>query len=232
MVHEWNLGRRLPDAVGRSGLVEVIVGSMFSGKTEELLRLLKRARLAHQEVQVFKPRIDKRYSEGHVASHNKNLMAAHVIDRSAEIYLHIKPETQVVGIDEGQFFDPELVDVCNDLADRGLRVIVAGLDMNWQGQPFHPMPELMAIAESIHKLNAVCVVCGGTASRTQRLVSAATDILVGDHSEYEPRCRGCFDVSLGSQPDVEIVVELETHDAKFPFPTHAPRTGVQHELSY
>lgn len=179
----------------RFGSVEVIVGSMFSGKTEELLRLLRMAKFARQKFLAFKPRIDVRFSRDHVASHDNSLLPAIVIDRAAEIYHHLNRETQIVGIDEGQFFDQELVDVCEDLAGRGLRVIIAGLDTNWRGEPFHPMPALMAIAESVKKLHAVCVVCGASASRTQRLVPSQRDILVGDQAKYEPRCRHCFDAT-------------------------------------
>lgn len=189
---------------GRLGSVEVIVGSMFSGKTEELIRLLRRAQFAHQPVQVFKPRIDDRYSQDHVASHNKSLLPSQVIDHAAEIYKHILPDTKVVGIDEGQFFDDDLIDVANDLADRGLRVIIAGLDMDWKGEPFHPMPALMAIAETVKKLQAVCVVCGNPASRTQRLIRSRAAVLVGDHSSYESRCRRCFDNGLTADEDQHV----------------------------
>ncbi len=179
-----------------SGSVEVIVGSMFSGKSEELIRLLRRAQLARLPLQVFKPRIDKRYSENHVASHDRSLFPAVVIDDAAEIYRHLLPETRVIGIDEGQFFDSELVDVVDELANRGLRVIVAGLDMDWKGEPFHPIPSLMAIADTVLKLRAVCVVCGAPASRTQRLVKDTSAILVGHTDSYEARCRDCFDPDL------------------------------------
>jgi thymidine kinase len=177
----------------RQGSIEVICGSMFSGKTEELQRLIKRTMLARRPIQVFKPRIDDRYSKDQVASHNKTFSPAIVIDHAADIYEHLAKETEVVAIDEGQFFDDEIVDVCNELADRGLRVIVAGLDMNYLGEPFHPMPEIMAIAETVHKLRAVCVVCGEAASRTQRLVEERAQVLVGDSMSYEARCRACFD---------------------------------------
>lgn len=180
------------------GSVEVIVGSMFSGKTEELIRLLRRAEIAKQPVQVFKPAIDNRYSEDHVASHNKSSRPSIAIESAAEIYRHLLPETRVIGIDEGQFFDDELMDVVNDLADRGLRVIIAGLDMNWKGEPFHPMPELMAIADSVTKLRAVCVVCGSQASRTQRLIKDTSEVLVGGATAYESRCRSCFDIDLAA----------------------------------
>jgi thymidine kinase len=186
---------------GRMGSIEVIVGSMFSGKTEELMRLLRRAHYARQSFQVFKPKIDTRYSPDHVASHNKSLLAATVIEHAAEIFTHLKPETQVVGVDEGQFFDEELVDVANELAERGIRILIAGLDMNWKGEPFHPMPALMAIAESVRKLQAVCISCGGPASRTQRLVPSQAQVLVGDHSTYESRCRSCFDLQLSQHED-------------------------------
>ncbi len=190
----------------RLGQVEVIVGSMFSGKTEELIRLLRRAQFARQEIQAFKPRIDDRYSADHVASHDRTLFPSTVIERAEEIYRHLRPTTQVIGIDEAQFFDFELVDVVNDLANRGLRVIVAGLDTDWKGDPFHPMPELMAIAETVKKLHAVCVVCGQTASRTQRLVKSAESILIGDSSLYEPRCRQCF------TPDLAYATMDSVHD--------------------
>jgi thymidine kinase len=150
-------------------MIEVIAGSMFSGKTEELIRRLRRAKYARQAIQVFKPKIDNRYSADHVASHNKSLFPSTVIERAADIEKHLLPETRVVGIDEAQFFDNELPSVVSRLADRGIRVIIAGLDMDWKAEPFHPMPELMAIAEQVEKLQAVCVVCGEAASRTQRL---------------------------------------------------------------
>lgn len=185
---------------GRAGAIEVIVGSMFSGKTEELIRLLRRAEIARQPIQVFKPKIDDRYSADHVASHDRSMFPSTVIESAAEIYRHLRPDTQVIGIDEGQFFDSELLDVANELADRGLRVIVAGLDMNFKGEPFHPMPALMAIAENVKKLRAVCVVCGAPASRTQRLVKNGAQVMVGDRGSYESRCRSCFDADLALLP--------------------------------
>ena len=187
-------------------MIEVIVGSMFSGKTEELIRLLRRAEFARQPIQVFKPKIDNRYSTDHVASHDRSQIPSTVIESAAEIEKLIKPETRVVGIDEGQFFDDDLVGVVTRLADRGLRVIVVGLDMDWKGEPFHPMPALMAIAESVRKLQAVCVVCGGPASRTQRLVRNTDTVLVGDRTAYESRCRACFDVSLAKNAQTKHVV--------------------------
>ncbi len=194
------------------GSIEVICGSMFSGKTEELIRLLRRAQFAKQNIQVFKPRIDNRYSATDVASHNKSLLPSITIDQAAEIYMHLRPETQVVGIDEGQFFDEELVDVAEDLAERGIRVLIAGLDMDWKGEPFHPMPALMAIAESVRKLQAVCVCCGSAASRTQRLVENPDAILVGDHTFYEARCRNCFDPSLAHEAKIESEASHDEDD--------------------
>ncbi len=189
-------------------MIEVIVGSMFSGKTEELIRRLRRAKYAKQSVQVFKPRIDTRYSETHVASHNQNLFESHVIDGAREIERHIHNETRVIGIDEGQFFGPDLVDVVTRLANRGVRIIIAGLDMDWRGEPFYPMPSLMAIAEKVDKLQAVCMVCGESASRTQRLVRNSAHVLVGDHDAYEARCRSCFDISLAMEPKDHLEVAL------------------------
>ena len=192
-----------------AGSVEVIVGSMFSGKSEELIRLLRRAKLARLPLQVFKPAIDTRYSQNHVASHDRSLFPSIVIHHAAEIYKHLLPETRVIGIDEGQFFDDELVDVANDLADRGLRVIIAGLDMDYRGEPFAPMPMLMAIADTVMKLRAVCVVCGNPASRTQRLIANSEAILVGEKDIYEARCRSCFELlpetsQLVSDTDVDV----------------------------
>jgi thymidine kinase len=201
-----------------TGSVEVIVGSMFSGKSEELIRLLRRAEFARQPLQVFKPRIDKRYSEDHVASHDRSLFPSTVIDHAAEIYRHLSPDTRVIGIDEGQFFDDELVDVADELANRGLRVIIAGLDMDWKGEPFHPIPSLMAIADSVLKLHAVCVICGNQAARTQRLVKNTSSILVGERDAYEARCRECFD------PDLSI--DAKVGRAKTAFELHPNATST------
>lgn len=174
------------------GWVEVVVGSMFSGKTEELIRRVRRAELARMKVQVFKPVIDDRYHATEVTSHNMNSVPSLPIQSSEEIWQHLDPETKVVGIDEGQFFDSNLVQVVQDLADRGLRVIIAGLDTDWKGQPFEPMPTLMAIAESVTKQHAVCVVCGAPASRTQRTAGGAGQVQVGAVDSYEARCRAHF----------------------------------------
>lgn len=199
-----------------NGSIEVIVGSMFSGKTEELIRLLRRAQYARQNIQVFKPHIDNRYSEDHVSSHNKLMMASIQITHAIEIFQHLKSGTQVIGIDEGQFFDEELVAVCDELANRGLRVLVAGLDVDWKGEPFHPMPALMAIAEEVHKLHAVCVVCGHPASRTQRLTAEDAKVLVGAGKEYEARCRNCYDPHLGfNEYLADNVVVKQNHELSF-----------------
>ncbi len=180
------------------GWIEVVVGSMFSGKTEELIRRLRRAEFARLQIQVFKPIIDKRYNEMAVTSHNLTTIDSLPIHDAEEIWNHLKPDTKVVGIDEGQFFSQNLVKVTQDLADRGLRVIIAGLDTDWQGNPFEPMPTLMAIAESVTKQHAVCVVCGAPASRTQRTAGGGDQVLVGTHDSYEARCRQHFKPAVDS----------------------------------
>ncbi len=182
-----------------AGWIEVVVGSMFSGKTEELIRRIKRAEIAKQKIQVFKPKIDNRYSSEEVASHSDQRAKSKVIDTAKDILSLLDDNTRVVAIDEGQFFDASLVDVCQKLANRGMRVIVAGLDTDWRGLPFEPMPQLMAIAEIVLKCNAICAVCGGMASRTQRLNSSTARVVVGASNVYEARCRGCFDPSLGEE---------------------------------
>lgn len=174
------------------GWIEVVVGSMFSGKTEELIRRLRRAQFARQPMQVFKPIIDIRYSVTEVASHNQNKIEAHPVDSSQDILDLLKDETKVVGIDEGQFFDHELLNVAQTLAARGIRVIIAGLDTDWKGEPFGPIPALMAIAEDVSKQHAVCVVCGRAASRTQRTANSDSQVLVGAADMYEARCREHF----------------------------------------
>lgn len=180
----------------RPGWVEMIVGCMFSGKTEELIRQLRRAQYAKMKIQVFKPAIDDRYSADHVASHNQALFPSQIVRKSEEILSLVEKNTEVVGIDEGQFFDSGLVEIASILADAGKRVLVAGLDTDWKGQPFGPIPQLMATAEVIRKQFAICMVCGEPAVRTQRLVAAHKDILVGSHEAYEARCRTHFDPDL------------------------------------
>lgn len=174
------------------GGVEVITGSMFSGKTEELIRRLKRALLARQRVQAFKPRIDDRYDPKRIVSHEAVSVDAVAVATSASLEERVHDETDVVAIDEAQFFDRGIVDVCERLANRGIRVIAAGLDQDYLGRPFAPMPELMAIAEEVIKVHAVCTVCGGPASRSQRLIAESVTVLVGGSESYEARCRACF----------------------------------------
>jgi thymidine kinase len=174
------------------GSVEVITGSMFSGKTEELIRRLKRALYARQKVQAFKPRIDVRYDATRIVSHQAIAVDAVAVATSESLEERVLEETQVVAIDEAQFFDRGIVDVCERLANRGVRVIAAGLDQDYLGRPFPPMPELMAIAEEVTKVHAVCTVCGAPASRSQRLIAETSTVLVGGAEAYEARCRLCF----------------------------------------
>ncbi|MGB5060036.1 MAG: thymidine kinase [Candidatus Promineifilaceae bacterium] len=182
------------------GKIEVICGSMFSGKTEELLRLLRRAVIAQQQVQVFKPVIDDRFHAEKVTSHVGNAFEAHPVSSAGAILDQLDPATTVVAIDEVQFFEPDVVDICENLAHQGIRVICAGLDMDFRGEPFGPIPALLSRAEQVTKLHAICVVCGEEASRTQRLVEgqpAAYDdpiVLVGAAEAYEARCRQCHAV--------------------------------------
>jgi thymidine kinase len=178
------------------GWIEVITGSMFSGKSEELIRRLRRAQIARQKVQIFKPVIDNRYGDSHITSHSAMRIESEGVRSSRELLDHVKPDTEVVGIDEGQFFDAELPAVANTLADQGKRVIVAGLDQDYLGKPFEPMPQLLAIAEYITKTLAICVVCGEPANHTQRLVESRERVLVGAQGMYEARCRACFDPRL------------------------------------
>jgi thymidine kinase len=183
--------------IARPGWLEVVTGSMFSGKSEELIRRLRRAQIARQRVQVFKPAIDDRYAPAHVTSHSEMKIPSETVTSSRELLERVSPDTEVIGIDEGQFFDVELPAVCNTLADQGKRVIVAGLDQDYLGKPFDPMPQLLAIAEYITKTLAICMVCGGPANHTQRLVASRERVLVGATGAYEARCRHCFDPTLG-----------------------------------
>jgi len=175
------------------GSIEVICGSMFSGKTEELIRRLRRAQIARLDVEIFKPKTDIRYDEAAIVSHNQNSIHSTPVDSSSAILL-LGSHVQVVGIDEAQFFDDELPNVCNALANKRIRVIVAGLDMDFQGKPFGPMPALMAMAESVTKVHAVCVKCGNQAQYSYRLVPNDAKILLGEMESYEPRCRNCFEL--------------------------------------
>ncbi|MBR6083829.1 MAG: thymidine kinase [Salinivirgaceae bacterium] len=173
------------------GRIEVICGSMFSGKTEELIRRLRRAKFARQSVEIFKPAVDVRYSAVDVVSHDDNSIPSTPVE-SAQNILLLASNVQVVGIDEAQFFDDGLVDVCNQLANSGVRVIVAGLDMDYQGNPFGPMPKLMAIADDVLKVHAVCVRCGALAQFSHRLAKTDKLVLLGETDSYEPLCRRCF----------------------------------------
>lgn len=179
----------------RQGRIEVICGSMFSGKTEELIRRMKRAKFAKQRVEIFKPGIDTRYSEEDVVSHEGNSIPSTPVDSSASILL-MAGDTQVLGVDEAQFFDPGIVDVCNELANRGVRVIVAGLDMDFSGKPFGPMPALCAIADSVSKQHAICVRCGALAYLSHRIVAGEKQVMLGEKQEYEPLCRHCYQQAI------------------------------------
>lgn len=175
----------------KAGWIEVIVGSMFSGKTEELIRRLRRAQIANLKVEIYKPAIDKRYNEQQIVSHNSMSLLSTPVDNSQSILL-LSSEAEVVGIDEAQFFDDELVDVCNILANKGIRVIVAGLDMNFKGSPFGSMPKLLAIAEYITKVHAICVRCGDIAQYSFRKNANENLVLIGEKDLYEPLCRACY----------------------------------------
>ena len=179
------------------GWIEVITGSMFSGKSEELIRRLRRAQIARQKVQIFKPLVDDRFGEDHIVSHSDMRIASENVKNSDELVRQVAEDTEVVGIDEGQFFDHDLPAACIRLANSGKRVIVAGLDQDYLGKPFEPMPQLLAIAEYITKTLAICMVCGAPANHTQRLVVSNERVLVGAQGTYEARCRHCFDPRLG-----------------------------------
>ena len=184
----------------RRGRIEVICGSMFSGKTEELIRRLKRAKFARQRVEIFKPAMDTRYSEEEVVSHDSNSIASTPIDSSASILL-FSSDKDVVGIDEAQFFDEGLVDVCNQLADNGIRVIVAGLDMDFKRIPFGPIPALLAIADEVTKVHAICVKCGNLAYATHRITKSDKRVLLGEKADCEPLCRACYMESLKEETE-------------------------------
>lgn len=176
-----------------AGWIEVVCGGMFSGKTEELIRRLKRAQIARLKVQCFKPMIDDRYSKDHVMSHDSTSIMSVPIERPWQIFDHLSDNTRVVGVDEAQFFDDSILAVAQKLANRGVRVILAGLDMDYRGQPFGPMPSLLCVAEEVTKLSAICVQCGAPAHRSQRVVSGSKQIAVGAGGMYEARCRFCHD---------------------------------------
>jgi len=183
----------------KPGWLEVITGSMFSGKSEELIRRLRRAQIAKQHVQIFKPALDNRFSDDEIVSHSEMKIPSTNVSTAKELFEKVRPDTEVVGVDEGQFFDAELPAILSKLADAGKRVIVAGLDTDYLGKPFEPMPQLLAIAEYITKTLAICMVCGGPANHTQRLVASKERVLVGASGTYEARCRHCFDPTLAEE---------------------------------
>lgn len=180
------------DSPRGTGWIEVIAGCMFSGKTEELIRRIRRAQIAKQRVAIFKPKIDNRYSSDHIVSHSESRLLSTVVEGSHEI-IDLAKDAQVIGIDEGQFFDMGIVDVADRLANEGKRVVIAGLDQDYRGKPFEPIPQLLAISEYITKTLAICMVCGNPADRTQRTSSASERVLVGAKDSYEARCRRCFE---------------------------------------
>src|SRR5215471_8460847 len=184
--------RREHPRAAPAGWIEVIAGSMFSGKSEELIRRLRRARIARQKVQVFKPEIDARFSNDHIVSHSVIRHESSNVRSAAEIRAKVEADTEVVGIDEGQFFDNDLIPVVNELAERGVRVIIAGLDQDYTGKPWEPMPQLLAIAEYITKTHAICMKCGQPANYTQRTFESEERVAVGGAGMYEARCRTCF----------------------------------------
>lgn len=184
----------LPTPQG-TGWIEVITGCMFSGKTEELIRRLVRARYARQDVAIFKPRVDTRYSDDEIVSHSRISLRAHRVERPDDVW-KLGKGVQVVGVDEAQFFGPEIVPVVESLANSGSRVLVAGLDQDFRGQPFEPIPTLMALAEYVTKVHAICMKCGNPADRSQRLVNRSERVLLGEADAYEARCRRCFSPDL------------------------------------
>ncbi len=185
----------------RSGWIEVICGSMFSGKTEELIRRLKRAKIANQKVEIFKPKIDTRYDEAHVVSHDANSILSTPIEHSSKL-LQLSEGVDVVGIDEAQFFDADLPENVQALAQRGIRIIIAGLDMDYKGRPFGPMPDLLAVAEYITKVHAICPHCGNLATHSYRLSVEKNTVLLGEKDAYEPRCRTCY--QMGNILDLKV----------------------------
>lgn len=199
------------------GWIEVICGPMFSGKTEEMIRRVRRERIAKQRVQIFKPAIDNRYDEDYITSHSEQRFECIGVSDASQILAGVKDATRVVGIDEVQFFDDDIVDVCQKLAYRGVRVLAAGLDQDYLGQPFGPIPRLLAVAEFVTKNQAICMACGGLGTKSQRLAAEGTQVMVGAGESYEARCRACFDAELhlsSSEPSQEVAVPS-------PMPLHA-----------
>jgi len=192
LVAQVNHDEPPPQHNNSRGWIEVIAGSMFSGKSEELIRRLRRAKIARQKVQVFKPEIDSRFSDNQIVSHSEMRHESANIQSAKDMLARVEPDTEVVGIDEGQFFDDELVNVANTLARRGVRVIIAGLDQDYTGKPFEPMPQLLAVAEYITKTHAICMKCGQPANYSQRTFQSDERVAVGAADKYEARCRRCF----------------------------------------
>ena len=191
-----------PDRIAGHGWIEVIAGSMFSGKSEELIRRLRRAQIARQKVQVFKPAVDTRFSKKAVVSHSDQRIPSQRVRSAREILKKLDADTQVVGIDEAQFLDTDLLEVCERLANAGKRVVVAGLDQDYRGKPFEPVPQLLAVAEYITKTRAICMQCGQPALRSQRLTGGTERVVVGAGDSYEPRCRGCYEQPEGAAGDL------------------------------
>src|SRR6185503_3786793 len=192
LVAQVNHDEPRPHSRKSAGWIEVIAGSMFSGKSEELIRRLRRAKIARQKVQVFKPEIDSRFSNDHIVSHSEMKHESANVRTAADVLANLEPDTEVVGIDEAQFFENELVAIVNELARLGLRVIVAGLDQDYTGKPWEPMPQLLAVAEYITKAHAICMKCGQPANYTQRTFESEERVAVGGAGMYEARCRQCF----------------------------------------
>jgi thymidine kinase len=193
---------------GNLGWIEVICGPMFSGKSEELIRRLRRAEIARQRVQIFKPLIDERYSNNHIVSHNAMRIRSEAVSSAAEVQAKIDLRTEVIGIDEAQFLGEAIVELVVRLADMGKRIIIAGLDTDYLGRPFHPMPELLAVADEITKTLAICMQCGNPAKHTQRLIASEDLIVVGATGMYEARCRRCFEPNLASESHSKKNAEL------------------------
>ena len=206
------------------GWIEVIVGSMYSGKTEELIRRLRRAQIARQRVEIFKPVIDDRYAKDAIVSHSDLRIPSRGVQTATDIlkYAH---EAQVIGIDEGQFLGPKLTEVCQKLARKGKRVIVAGLDQDYMGKPFEPMPQLLAIAEYITKTLAICMVCGAPANRTYRKVARGGRVVVGGSDIYEARCRRCYELGRRAQAVHDAATSGDSHVAAKPAAKRRPSTG-------
>lgn len=198
MFTEPNFHQFRSDNLHRTGCIEVICGSMFSGKTEELIRRLNRAKIARQRVEIFKPAIDRRYHESNVVSHNENAIRSTPVQFARDILL-LSGDCDVVGVDETQFFDEDIIQVANNLANQGKRVILAGLDMDFAGKPFGPMPGLMAIAEYVSKVHAICMVCGDLAAYSYRLSDTEQQVMLGEKEAYEARCRKCFREGMKKQ---------------------------------